>query len=128
MNYLLDTHTFLWFINDDRELSVMAKTLIEDPENAIYLSVASVWEMAIKVSLGKLNLPAPFTDFVAEQLSENSLRLLEIQVEHVGAVATLPFHHRDPFDRLIIVQSLSEHIPIIGKDQIFDGYGVQRHW
>lgn len=128
MNYLLDTHTFLWFINGDSELSVRAQTLIEDPSNSIYLSVASVWEMAIKVSLGKLAMPSPFTDFVAEQLSENSLRLLEIQLEHAGAVATLPFHHRDPFDRLIIVQSLSENMPIIGRDQIFDVYGVQRHW
>ncbi len=128
MNYLLDTHTFLWFINGDSELSVTAQTLIEDPTNTIYLSVASVWEMAIKVSLGKLDMPSPFTDFIAEQLNENSVSLLEIQIEHAGAVATLPFHHRDPFDRLIIVQSLSENIPIIGRDQIFDVYGVQRHW
>jgi PIN domain nuclease of toxin-antitoxin system len=128
MTYLLDTHAFLWFINDDLLLSAAAKSLIEDPENAIYLSAASVWEMAIKVSLGKLEMPAPFTDFVNEQLHENSITLLEIKTSHAGIVATLPFHHRDPFDRLIIAQSQSEAFPIIGRDEIFDRYGIKRHW
>ena len=126
--YLLDTHTFLWFINDDKSLSIAAKSLIEDPDSAIYLSVASLWEIAIKVSLGKLTVPAPFAEFMEEQLHENSLTLLEIRTGHTGIVATLSFHHRDPFDRLIIAQSLAENFPIIGKDDIFDAYGVHRHW
>lgn len=128
MNYLLDTHTFLWFINDNPSLSSTAKALIEDPESAIYLSVASVWEMAIKVSLDKLEMPSPFTDFIDGQLHENSITLLEIRTAHTGLVATLPFHHRDPFDRLIIAQSQSEGIPIIGRDTIFDAYGIERRW
>ena len=128
MNYLLDTHTFLWFINDDASLSSTAKALIEDPENTIYLSVASVWEMAIKVSLGKLEMPSPFTDFIEEQLSKNTIVLLGIKTTHTGIVATLPFHHRDPFDRLIIAQSKVEDIPVIGKDVIFDNYGIKRLW
>ena len=128
MNYLLDTHTFLWFINDDEALSVSAKALIENPENTIYLSIVSLWEMVIKVSLGKLDIPSPFTEFVVNQLRENNISLLEIKPEHTGLVATLPFHHRDPFDRLIIVQPLNEKLPIIGKDEIFDQYGVQRQW
>jgi len=128
MNYLLDTHTFLWFINDDASLSSTAKTLIEDPENTIYLSVASIWEMAIKVSLDKLEMPSPFTDFIDEQLSKNTIILLGIKTEHTGIVATLPFHHRDPFDRLIIAQSKVEDIPVIGKDAIFDDYGIKRLW
>jgi len=128
MNYLLDTHTFLWFINDDESLSSTAKALIEDPENTIYLSVASIWEMAIKVSLDKLEMPSPFTDFIDEQLDENTIILLNIKIAHTGIVATLPFHHRDPFDRLIIAQSKVEDIPVIGKDAIFDNYGIKRLW
>ena len=128
MSYLLDTHTFLWFINDDASLSSTAKALLEDPENTIYLSVASIWEMAIKVSLHKLEMPSPFTDFIDEQLDKNTIILLNIKTAHTGIVATLPFHHRDPFDRLIIAQSKVEDIPIIGKDVIFDDYGIKRLW
>ena len=128
MKYLLDTHTFLWFINDDAAMSATAKTLIEDPQNAIYLSVASLWETAIKVSLGKLEVPAPFTEFVLNKIHENNITLLAMKAEHRGIVVTLPFHHRDPFDRLVIAQSLHENLPIIGVDKIFDAYGVQRHW
>lgn len=128
MTYLLDTHTFLWFINDDPALNATAKVLIEDPENVIYLSIASIWEIAIKVSLDKLEVPSPFTVFIDEQLHENSIVLLEIKTQHTGLVATLPFYHRDPFDRLIIAQSLYEKLPIIGKDAIFDTYGITRHW
>ncbi len=128
MMYLLDTHTFLWFINDDDALSVPAKTLIEDPENIIYLSAASLWEIAIKVSLGKLEVPSPFTEFITEQLRENYIAFLAIEIEHIGRVVTLPFHHRDPFDRLLIAQALREDLPIISRDEIFDAYTVKRHW
>ncbi len=128
MTYLLDTHTFLWFITDDVQLSKTAKQLIEDGEQALYLSIASVWELAIKVSVGKLAMPTPFETFVSDQLRENNIGLLEIKVAHTGRVAILPFHHRDPFDRLIIAQALSEQWPIIGKDALFDTYSVQRLW
>lgn len=128
MNYLLDTHTFLWFINDDAALSATGKTIIEDDDNTIFLSVASLWEMAIKISLGKLTMPSPFTDFMFEQLIENNITLYGIKVVHTGAVATLPFHHRDPFDRLIIAQALTDKLPIIGRDHNFDAYGVRRLW
>lgn len=128
MKYLLDTHTFLWFINDDPSLNSTAKTLIEDPVNIVYLSIASVWEMAIKVSLDKLQMPSPFSDFIDEQLVENAIILLNIKTAHTGIVATLPFHHRDPFDRLIIAQSQVEDMPVIGKDAIFDDYGIKRVW
>lgn len=128
MRFLLDTHTFIWFIRDDPQLSITAKTLIEDSTNILYLSSASVWEMAIKTSLGKLDSPPSFADAVNQQLNENNILLLDIRVEHAGRVATLPFHHRDPFDRLIIAQSLSDDLPIIGKDEVFDAYGVKRYW
>jgi PIN domain nuclease of toxin-antitoxin system len=128
MNLLLDTHTFLWFINDDAALTPRAKSLIEEVQNDIYLSVASVWEVAIKVNLGKLTMPTPFVKFIVEQLQQNSISLLNIKTAHAGGVATLPLHHRDPFDRLLIAQSLHESFPIVGKDEQFDAYGVTRYW
>ena len=108
MNYLLDTHTFLWFINDDLSLSPAAKALIEFSENTIHLSIINLWELAIKVSLGKLEVPSPFMPFMLGQLRENEITLMGLTTEHIELVITLPFHHRDPFDRLIIAQSLSE--------------------
>jgi PIN domain nuclease of toxin-antitoxin system len=128
MNYLLDTHTFLWFINADPSLSTTAQAAIETGTNDIFLSIASLWEMAIKVSLGKLIVPLPFAEFMQEQMHKNGIMLLQIQMAHIELVTRLPFHHRDPFDRLIITQSLVNQIPIIGKDDIFDAYGIQRLW
>jgi PIN domain nuclease of toxin-antitoxin system len=128
MNYLLDTHSFLWFITDDNSLSPRAKTLIEDPDNLIFLSIASVWEMAIKTSLGKLSIPSPFVDFINSQMSENNFTLLEIKTNHAGIVSSLTFHHRDPFDRLLIAQALHEKIPLISNEKLFDLYNVKREW
>jgi PIN domain nuclease of toxin-antitoxin system len=128
MNYLLDTHTFLWFINEDESLSGTAKVLVEDSKNTAHLSIASLWEIAIKVSVGKLEIPSPFLGFMLRQLHDNNITLLEIRPEHTGIVATLPFHHRDPFDRIIIAQAVVEKLPIIGKDEIFKAYGVELLW
>lgn len=97
-------------------MSAVARNLIENANNSIFLSTASVWEMAIKVSLGRLEMPSPFALFVDEQLRENDIMLLEIKTGHAGLVASLPFYHRDPFDRMIIAQSQSEKLPIISKD------------
>jgi PIN domain nuclease of toxin-antitoxin system len=109
-------------------LSATARTLIEDAGNEVYLSVGSLWEMGIKVSLGKLGLGQPFEILIPDQLAINSMQLLGITVAHAAQVATLPFHHRDPFDRLLIAQALVENIPIVGKDGVFDAYGVTRIW
>lgn len=128
MKYLLDTHTFLWFINDDPSLSPSARSQIEERENVVYLSVASIWEMAIKVSLHKLEMPSPFGEFIDTQLEENTIILLNINTAHTGIVTTLPFHHRDPFDRLMIAQAKVEDIIVIGNDAIFDQYGIKRLW
>jgi PIN domain nuclease of toxin-antitoxin system len=128
MNLLLDTHTFLWFIADSDRLSQKARALIEDESNRIYLSAASLWEIAIKVSLGKLNLSEPFETFIPEQLDVNSVELLGISVSHASRVASLPFHHRDPFDRLLAAQALTEDIPILSGDEVLDAYGVTRVW
>ena len=128
MNYLIDTHTFLWFVNDDSLLSRHAKALIESPDHSIFPSVASIWEMAIKISLGKLSVPSPFIRFINQQVTLNRLLVLAIAPEHTGLVVTLPFHHRDPFDRLLIAQAMYEGMPIIGQDGAFDTYGIQREW
>jgi len=128
MNLLLDTHTFLWFIAGNDSLSQKARTLIEDESNRVYLSAASLWEIAIKVSLGKLALSEPFETFIPEQLDVNSVELLGISVSHASRVASLPFHHRDPFDRLLAAQALMEDIPIISADDVLDAYGVTRLW
>ncbi len=128
MNILLDTHAFLWFIAGSDELSDKARELIEDENNRIFLSAASLWEMAIKVSLGKLTLSEPFETLIPEQLALNGLEILDITIAHTTQVASLPFHHRDPFDRLIIAQALEEQLPVISVDNAFDEYGVTRIW
>lgn len=130
MRILLDTHTFLWLIAGDTNLSTTAREAIEAPNNDSLLSAASLWEMAIKVSLGKLtlNFEEPFAEAIGGQLRENGVTLLPIDVTHIGQVAVMPFHHRDPFDRLIVAQALVEKVPIVGRDQSFDNYGVQRIW
>jgi len=128
MRLLLDTHTFLWFIEDDPNLSPIAKALIADPSNEVLLSMASPWEIAIKVRIGKLALPDPLGDFLHDQMMINSIQLLPISLEHATRVATLPLHHRDPFDRLIISQAMVENVAIVGADAGFDSYPIVRHW
>lgn len=128
MRCLLDTHTFLWFVGGDTRLSQAARAAIEDPANTGLLSVASAWEMAIKVSLGKLSLTMPVERFIVEHGEGNGIELLGITLAHVGAVETLPFHHRDPFDRLLIAQARVEGLTVIGADTTFDAYGVKRVW
>jgi PIN domain nuclease of toxin-antitoxin system len=128
VNLLLDTHSFIWFVEDNPSLSSHARILIEEPTNDIFLSIASLWEMAIKISLSKLDLSQPFDLFIPNQLLLNDITLLDITVSHTLRVATLPFHHRDPFDRLLIAQSQVEGMPVISIDSIFDAYGVNRLW
>ena len=128
MKFLLDTHTFIWFVEDDPLLSIKAKELIEDPGNDILLSIASIWKMAIKISTGKLTISQSFHPGVSDQLLFYSIELLPITFSHTAEIISLPFHHRDPFDRMIVAQSLVESIPIIGIDSAFNHYGVQRLW
>ncbi len=126
MKLLLDTHAFLWFIGGSSDLSTSARLLIEDTNNQPHLSVASLWEMAIKISLGKLTLGQPFEKLIAEQLNHNGIEILGISLPHAAAVITLPFHHRDPFDRLLIAQAITEKIPLVSCDTVLDAYGVTR--
>jgi PIN domain nuclease of toxin-antitoxin system len=125
---LLDTHTFLWFIGGDTALSPYARQLIEDRTNERLLSIASLWEMAIKVSLGRLTVPLPFTALVAEHVYGNAIALFGILPSHLDVLLTLPFYHKDPFDRLIIAQGQAENIPILSRDSVFDDYAIRRLW
>ncbi len=130
MKFLLDTHTFLWLINQlySSKLSETVYRLFLNQENQFYLSIASVWEIAIKVNLGKLDIAQLIGPFILEQLQENEINLFDIRFQHAIKVAELPLHHRDPFDRIIIAQSLVEDIPLLSKDKVFDAYGIQRIW
>lgn len=124
---LLDTHAFLWWVSDDSRLSARARTAITDA-TLVLVSVASCWEIAIKVSLGKLKLSQPVDRFLAEHLGINQFTLLPIELDHAASVATLPFHHRDPFDRLLAAQALYETLPIVSADPVFRKYKLKRVW
>lgn len=128
MKFLLDTHTFLWFIEGNANLSSTARNLIEDLGNQRFLSIASLWEMFIKVSIGKLELVITFVELVERHIYGNAIELLKIQPGYLDRLAQLPFHHKDPLDRLIIAQSLAEHIPVGTKDTAFGNYPVTILW
>jgi PIN domain nuclease of toxin-antitoxin system len=128
MRLLLDTHAFLWWIADDARLSKRARSAIATRRDECFVSMASCWEIAIKVSLEKLKLEAPVDRFIPEQLAVNSFSLLPIEFAHVARVARLPFHHRDPFDRLLVAQGLIDDLKVVSADPIFRRYGVKRVW
>ena len=127
MRCLIDTHTFLWFIEDSPQLSAGAKNLLESDVDVL-LSVASLWEIAIKVSIGKLSVPDAYERFIPQQVAANDIEVLPISVAHLSVVAALPFHHRDPFDRLIIAQGMAEKVEIVSGDGEFDAYPIKRFW
>lgn len=128
MRLLLDTQAFLWAIFDQPRLSTKARKLFQDSGNELLLSLASIWEIAIKVSIGKLALKESFEQFIPAELQINQITRLTIDFRHIARVAVLPFHHRDPFDRLIAAQALEEKLPILSADAIFDRYAVKRLW
>ena len=123
MQLLLDTHVFLWWVNDVSELSRRARTAIRNERNECFLSLASCWEIAIKVSLGKLELPSDVELFVSEHLAANAVRVLPIELRHVSRVAEMPFHHRDPFDRLLVAQAMVEQARFLTADALLARYG-----
>jgi PIN domain nuclease of toxin-antitoxin system len=126
MKQLIDTHTLLWFTMGNPRISDNLRLQIENNDNL--LSIASIWEMAIKHSISKLNLDMSFDDFVKRQIIGNGITLKEINQQHISVIAQLPLHHRDPFDRMLIAQAMVENIPIISADTIFDAYPIQRLW
>jgi PIN domain nuclease of toxin-antitoxin system len=125
---LLDTHAFLWFILDDPQLSAKADAMITDPNNDIDVSPASYWEIAIKISIGKYSLQEPYQAFMEREIAGNNFRVLHIEPKHTAALTNMPFHHRDPFDRLIIAQATVENVSVVSGDTAFDAYGVSRMW
>jgi len=127
MKILLDTHAFLWFLGGNFELSKQAKTLIENQENEIYISIASFWEIAIKNSLGKLTLDVSFAELKTEAI-KNSFQLLPITFEDTPQLNKLPFHHRDPFDRIIISQAKENNLTLVSCDSNFSLYDVNVLW
>jgi len=125
---LLDTHTFIWWATNDASLSAAVKTVVGDRANDIFLSAASTWEMAIKISIGKLSLAQPVGSFVSALISQYQFQNLTITHEHTYRVETLPLHHKDPFDRLLIAQALIENLVILTRDPEFLPYGVSILW
>jgi PIN domain nuclease of toxin-antitoxin system len=125
---LLDTHAALWWIGDDKRLPPSARRAIAKAEAVRFLSAASAWELSIKSSLDKLRLPLPAGRFLEEQLPLNRIELLAITLADLTRVESLPFHHRDPFDRLIAAQALERGLAIVSTDRIFEKYGVKRIW
>ena len=128
MKYLLDTHTLLWIVTDDKQLSIKAKRYFLNKKNDIYLSIASLWEMAIKISLNKLKINQSLEEFCKEHIIGSNIKILDIKIEHLAKLESLKFKHRDPFDRMLACQCAGENLAIISKDKEFDKYSIKRIW
>ena len=128
MRVLLDTSSFLWFIAGSDRLSINAQNIIVDQNNDLFLSTVSLWEIAIKVSIGKLELLQSFDKLIPDQLHKNDIHTLSMELNHLSELIQLPFHHRDPFDRLIIAQSMTEAMPVISSDPAFKMYPIEIIW
>lgn len=126
--FLLDTHTFVWWVENSPQLSMKAKKTIENRDNECYLSLVSSWELAIKSSIGKLKLSIPVAEYIPQHLAANDFQQLNISFRHIAKIETLEFHHRDPFDRLLVAQTIEEKMSLISADKTFDLYNVPRVW
>jgi PIN domain nuclease of toxin-antitoxin system len=127
MNALLDTHTFLWAIAEQQKLSRRAQQIYTGA-NDLWFSVASVWEILIKAGLGKLLLPRPTGPYLVKELTKNRIEVLPIKLDHVLRIERLPLHHRDPFDRILVAQSLEEKLPLVTADPVFERYPIELIW
>jgi len=127
MKYLLDTHTFIWFLEGSDRLPAKLVETIRNLNNDCYLSIASLWELSIKISSGKLELQTEFK-YLENSIEILSLKILPVNFSHVNEVFALEFHHRDPFDRMIIAQSIAEDLTIISKDKNFSLYPIKLLW
>lgn len=128
MRVLLDTHVMLWLVIDDSRLSENAKSIILHPANSLFVSAVSYWEVAIKVGKGKLNLDGDWRALLANEFLLNDIHWLNISVDHCHALLALPFHHRDPFDRLLIAQAQQEEMHLLSRDRQFSAYDVALLW
>ncbi|PSB09318.1 PIN domain nuclease [Pleurocapsa sp. CCALA 161] len=124
MKLLLDTHCWLWWLNEPRKLSPSMEQAIADPNNELFLSVASIWEIAIKVAIGKLIIPLPLAQLVTQQLPIDRINTLDIRTIHALKIEELPAYHQDPFDRILIAQAICENLTIITRDRKFTNYPV----
>lgn len=127
MRFLLDTHVFLWLAEDDPRLTPLSRSLFADVSHEFFLSAASVWEMAVKASIGKLSLATGLDRLVRGGI-ERGIRSLDVSSSHALAVEHLPFHHRDPFDRLLVAQALGEGLQLVSCDEQLDAYPIKRVW
>lgn len=128
MNLLFDTHTFIWWASEPAQLSERVLTLCQNPENTLFLSVVSVWEMQIKSSLGKLSLAQPLAKMIEKEQTQNAIQVLHISLAHVLALQTLPDYHKDPFDRLLVAQAKLEDAILLSKDALIEKYPVEVIW
>ncbi len=125
---MLDTHAFLWFVLDDPRLSIAAMAAIESRDNTVFVSPVSHWEIAIKISLGRYVIKHDFVAFWETAMSASRFQFLPITLQHSALLASMPFHHKDPFDRLLVAQSTVEGAALLSRDRAFDPYGVTRVW
>lgn len=128
MKVLLDTQALLWIVTQDSRLSATARDIYLDSENEIMLSMASVWELALKISLNKLTINESLPEFIQNHVKANDIKILTIELPHILALEKLPWHHRNPFDRIIISQSINDNIPILSANEELDLYPVTRIW
>jgi len=128
MRLLVDSHALLWALDNVSRLSRPAATAMQDPTNDLLLSAATLWEIAIKVGIRKLTLSLPYRQWIGKAISDLGLTILPITVDYADVQATLPWHHRDPFDRLVIAQAQAEGISLVSADPLFDAYGITRIW
>lgn len=128
MRVLLDTHSFLWLVTDDDSLSELARSVFLNPDSTLFVSAVTGFEISVKFSLGKLRLSEPPREFIENRLRNNALTALPVTLPHTYRLAGLPFHHRDPFDRLLVAQGLEEDMPILSTDTVLSEYGIERMW
>lgn len=128
MRLLIDTHALIWTVEEPEKLRADAVAAINDPSNERFVSAGSIWELAIKVGLGKLTLSMPYKTWIEQALMDLDAAVLPITVDHADAQAALPWHHRDPFDRLLAAQARVEEMTLVSTDLVFDSYGVPRIW
>ena len=128
MRLLLDTHTVIWWVDQDHLLSPSSYAAIADPANDLLLSAGTIWEIAIKVGLAKLSLSRPYRQWLSQVMADLGVTVLPVTVEYADVQAGLPHHHRDPFDRLLVAQVMVENVQLISNDDVFDQYGIVRLW
>ena len=128
MKVLLDTHAFLWLLTGDDRLSETARETFLNPQNRLYFSAASLWEVCIKKSLGKISLASGWFQTIRSEMEINAIQWLPIEMPHCDEVTKLPFHHRDPFDRMLIAQAMVEEMHLLSRDSLLSDYAINRIW